>query len=395
MIKHKELIKTYKSPLYIYDGTIIKRQYQKLKNAFSSISNFKINYAVKALSNIAILQLIKDLGANVDTVSIGEIKLALLAGFSPEQISFTPNGVPFAELEEAIAMGVHLTLDNLEQIYRYSEKYNKAIAIRIKPNVKAGGNEKIAVGHKNSKFGIPLEQIKEITSLIEAKKLTVDGLHLHTGSDILAVQSFLDAAEVLFETAHNFDNLKFLDFGSGFKVKYKPDDYETDIADLGKKLSNRFKEFNKNYKNDLTLIIEPGKFLVSESGQFLTTVSTIKNTNDKQFAFVDAGLNQLIRPMLYNAYHHIINLSNPKGKPENYDVVGYICETDTFASEQAIPKIKTGDILAFQNAGAYAFTMASNYNSRLRPAEVLCIDGRYQLIRKRETFEDLIRNQVY
>jgi len=395
MNKHKELIKAYKSPLYVYDGTIIKGQYQKLINAFSASPRFKINYAVKALSNIAILQLIKDLGANVDTVSIGEIKLALLAGFSPQQISFTPNGVPFAELEEAIALGVHLTLDNLEQINRYSEKYDKPLAIRIKPNVKAGGNEKIAVGHKNSKFGIPLEQIKEVTALIKTKKLTVDGLHLHTGSDILKAQSFLDAAEVLFETANHFDDLKFLDFGSGFKVKYKPNDYETDIADLGKILSNRFNQFSKNYGKDLTLIIEPGKFLVSESGQFLTTVSTVKNTNDKQFAFVDAGLNQLIRPMLYGAYHHIINISNPSGKPTNYDVVGYICETDTFANDQTITTIKTGDILAFQNAGAYAFTMASNYNSRLRPAEVLCVDGECKLIRKRETFEDLTHNQVY
>lgn len=396
MTNYTELLQKYGSPLYIYNGNTINKQYNRLKSALSAYPNIQINYAVKALSDIAILKHIRLLGAHVDVVSLGEIKLALLAGFEPEQISFTPNGVPFYEIEEALKIGVHITLDNLEQILLYSKlSAKKAIAIRIKPNVKAGGNEKISVGHKNSKFGIPLEQLNEIVLLEKKNQIQIDGLHLHTGSDILNSQAFLDAAEVLFETADLFKNLKFLDFGSGFKVKYKPNDYETDIKDLGKKLTSRFSDFSKNYGKDITLIVEPGKFLVSEAGQFLTTVSAVKHNPEKSFVFVDAGLNQFLRPTLYNAYHHIINLSNSNNKEIKYDVVGYICETDTFATDRFLGKTKTGDILAFQNAGAYAFSMASNYNSRYRPASVLCIDDACRLIRKRETLEDLTRNQLF
>ena len=396
MIDYIALIKKYDSPLYVYDGDCIKKQFVALNKAFSSWRNVRINYAMKALSSVAILQLMKQLGSKVDAVSLSEIKLAMLAGFEVKAISFTPNGVPFSEIEAAITLGVHITLDNLEQIQVYATKYSdKPLAIRIKPNVKAGGNEKIAVGHKDSKFGVPLSQLAEIKALVNDNKLKIDGLHLHTGSDIGEEQAFLDAAEVLFQIAKNFNDLQFLDFGSGFKVKYKAADKATNIEHLADKLTTRFSLFCQEYGRDLQLIIEPGKFLVSESGQFLTTVSTVKKTDEKQFVFVDAGFNMLQRPMFYDAYHHIINYSIDETPNTYYDVVGYICEADTFAKDRLLPPTKTGDVLAFQNAGAYAFSMASNYNSRLRPAEVLCVDGVCKLIRKRETVGTLLEGQVY
>jgi len=217
---------------------------------------------------------------------------------------------------------------------------------------------------------------------------------MHTGSDILDIDVFLYASEILFETAKNFKNLDFIDFGSGFKVPYKAGDIETNIEELGEKLSNRFNEFCSDYGKDLTLAFEPGKFLVSEAGQFLVKVNAVKQTTSTVFAQIDSGFNHLIRPMLYGSQHEIINISNPDGRERFYSVVGYICETDTFANNRRITEISEDDILAFKNAGAYCFTMASNYNSRYRPAEVLWHDGKAHLIRKRETFDDILKNQV-
>ena len=217
---------------------------------------------------------------------------------------------------------------------------------------------------------------------------------MHTGSDILDIDVFLYAAEILFDAAKHFRELKFIDFGSGFKVPYKEGDIQTDIEELGEKLSQRFLEFCKLYGRDLTLAFEPGKFLVSEAGFFLVKVNVVKQTTSTVFAGIDSGFNHLIRPMFYGATHFIENISNPEGKKRFYSVVGYICETDTFASNRQIAEISEGDILCFRNAGAYCYTMASNYNSRPRPAEVLWIDGQAKLIRKAETLEDLLRNQV-
>jgi diaminopimelate decarboxylase len=216
---------------------------------------------------------------------------------------------------------------------------------------------------------------------------------MHTGSGILDPGVFLQGAEILFEIARNFPELSFLDFGSGFKVPYREGDAATNIEDLGQQISERFRNFCQEYGRDIALMFEPGKFLVSEAGYFLAPVNVVKQTTSTVFAGIDSGLNHLIRPMFYNAYHEIINISKPKAKPRFYTVVGYICETDTFGVNRRINEITEGDILCFKNAGAYCFSMASNYNSRLRPAEVLVLDGNAYLIRKRETFEDLLKGQ--
>ena len=390
------IARTYGNPVYVYDAEKISSQYQRLTNAFASVPKLRINYAMKALSNIAVLKLMKSLGAGLDTVSIQEVQLGLLAGFAPEQIIFTPNGVSMSEIEEAMRLGVQLNIDNLSFLEQFGTQHPEVpVCIRINPHVMAGGNSNISVGHIDSKFGISIHQIPHILRIVENTKMHINGIHMHTGSDILDIDVFLYAAEILFETAKNFKDLQFIDFGSGFKVPYKDGDIQTNIEELGERLSTRFAEFCKEYGRDLTLAFEPGKFLVSEAGRFLVKVNVVKQTTSTVFAGIDSGFNHLIRPMFYGATHYIENLSNPEGKKRFYSVVGYICETDTFASNRQIAEITEGDILCFYNAGAYCYTMASNYNSRLRPAEVLWQNGEAKLIRKAETFEDLVRNQIY
>ena len=383
------------SPVYVYDAHKIESQYKRLTSAFSNVKNLKINYAAKALSNISILKFLKNLGSGLDTVSIQEVQLGLVAGFKAQNIIFTPNGVSLEEIEEVAKLGVQINIDNLSILEQFGSKHpDIPVCIRINPHVMAGGNTNISVGHIDSKFGISIHQIPHILRIVENTNMHINGIHMHTGSDILDIDVFLYASEILFETAKNFKSIEFIDFGSGFKVPYKKGDIETNIEELGKKLTTRFNEFCKSYGKELTLAFEPGKFLVSEAGFFLAKVNVVKQTTSTVFAQVDSGFNHLIRPMLYGSQHEIINISNPDGRERFYSVVGYICETDTFANNRRINEINEGDILAFKNAGAYCFTMASNYNSRFRPAEVLWYNNKAHLIRKHETFDDLLANQV-
>ena len=382
-------------PLYVYDAAKIEAQYKRLTDAFNKVDDLRINYAVKALSNVSILKLLKKMGSGLDTVSIQEVQLGLHAGFPAEKIIYTPNGVSFEEIEMAAQLGVQINIDNLSVLEHFGARHPKVpVCIRINPHVMAGGNSNISVGHIDSKFGISIHQMPHILRIVENTGMHINGIHMHTGSDILDIEVFLYAAEILFEAATHFKELDFLDFGSGFKVPYKKDDIETNIEELGKKLSKRFNEFKKEYGRPLALAFEPGKFLVSEAGYFLAKVNVVKQTTSTVFAGIDSGFNHLIRPMFYGSQHEIGNISNPKGKERFYTVVGYICETDTFATNRRIPEIHEGDILVFRNAGAYCFSMSSNYNSRFKPGEVLWKDGKGILIRERETLEDLLRNQV-
>jgi len=383
------------TPVYVYDAEKITGQIRRLRNAFSR-TNIRIKYAAKALTNISILKLIRSAGAEVEVVSLEEGAMALRAGYSPHEITFTPSGVDFIEIEEAVSSRFLINLDNLSSLRKFGKKYaNKyPCGIRLNPGIMAGGNLKISTGHASSKFGISIHQLQEILSVVREFDIQVSGLHIHTGSDILDPNVFLQMAEILFEAAKHFTALRFIDFGSGFKVAYKEGDKVTDIEDLGLKLSEVFNDFCVKYGRQLELWIEPGKFVVSESGTLLVQVNVVKPTPTITFAGVNSGLNHLIRPMMYDAYHHIDNISNPSGPVTTYNIVGYICETDTFAADRAIQEIREGDILAFRNAGAYGFSMSSNYNSRLRPAEVLVINGKPRLIREREQIEDLLRRQI-
>ncbi|OUR92240.1 diaminopimelate decarboxylase [Flavobacteriales bacterium 34_180_T64] len=390
-----QIAQDFGSPIYVYDSEKMISQYKRLTTAFNKVKKIKINYAAKALSNISVLKLIGSLGAGLDTVSIQEVKLGLTAGFTPDNIIFTPNGVSLDEIEVAAKLGVQINIDNLSILEQFGTNHPKTpVCIRINPHVMAGGNTNISVGHIDSKFGISIHQIPHILRIVENTDMTINGIHMHTGSDILDIDVFLYASEILFETAKHFKNLDFLDFGSGFKVPYKEGDIETNIEEFGERLTQRFNLFCKNYGKELTLAFEPGKYLVSEAGVFLTKVNVVKQTTSTVFAQIDSGFNHLIRPMLYGAQHEIENLSNKNGKERFYSVVGYICETDTFANNRRINEIAEGDILAFKNAGAYCYSMASNYNSRYRPAEVLWHNAKAHLIRKRETFDDILKNQI-
>lgn len=383
------------SPIYVYDAEKMEHQYKRLTLAFQNVPKLRINYAVKALSNVNILSYMHNLGAGLDTVSIQEVKLGLSAGVPAQMIIFTPNGVSLEEIEEAAELGVQINIDNLSILEQFGSKHpDVPVCIRINPHVMAGGNANISVGHIDSKFGISIHQLPHIVRIVENTGMCINGIHMHTGSDILDIDVFLHAAEILFTTAKSFHDLEFLDFGSGFKVPYHPNDIETNIEELGQKLGERFKSFCKDYGKELTLAFEPGKFLVSEAGYFLTQVNVVKQTTSTVFAQVNSGFNHLIRPMLYGSQHHIENISNPNGRERFYSVVGYICETDTFANNRRINEISEGDLLCFHNAGAYCFSMASNYNSRFRPAEIFWHQGEAKLIRKAEQFDDLLHNQV-
>ncbi|GAA4456513.1 diaminopimelate decarboxylase [Rurimicrobium arvi] len=391
-----EAVAQFGSPLYVYNADKITAQYGKLQAAFSGHPT-RFFYACKALTNISILKHMKSLGASLDCVSINEVKLGLKAGFEPSEILFTPNCVAFDEIREAVSLGVNINIDSISMLELFGNHYGDSypVCIRINPHIEAGGNYKISTGHIDSKFGISIHQIRHIVRVVKTTKLHVHGLHMHTGSEIKDINVFLEALEVLFSIAGHFDKLQFLDLGSGFKVPYKEEDRETDIVGLGKKLQVAVREFEQEYGRPLEIWFEPGKYLVSECGYFVVKANVIKQTTATVFVGVNSGFNHLIRPMFYDAYHKISNISNPKGAERIYTVVGNICETDTFAWDRVLNEVREDDLLVFHNAGAYGFEMSSNFNSRLKPAEVLWKDGKYTLIRKREVFEDLLAGQVW
>ena len=383
------------SPLYVYDAATIKRQYNRLATAFNKVP-LKIKFACKALTNISVLKYVKSLGAGLDVVSIEEALIGMKAGFSPAEILFTPNGVSFEEIKHAVQLGLVINIDNISILEQFGHEFEDRVpcCIRLNPHIAAGGNLHIQTGHIDSKFGISIHQLRHVHRIISTCKMNVNGLHIHTGSEILDSAVFLRVAELMFEEAKQFPNLQFIDFGSGFKVAYKEGDYTTDIEELAEDFTLMFLKFTNDYGKPLELWFEPGKFLVSEAGVLLVKVNTVKQTMSTVFAGVDSGQNHLIRPMFYDAYHHIVNLSNPTGKQRIYTVVGYICETDTFGWDRKLSDVREGDVLAILNAGAYGYSMSNNYNSRLRPAEVLIEEnGEPRLIRRRETLDDLLRTQ--
>jgi diaminopimelate decarboxylase len=397
-LSHADLIaiaEEYGTPVYVYHAEKIKEQYRKLQNAFSN-SNTVFFYACKALTNVNILRYIKNLGANVDCSSINEVKLALHAGFPPSRILYTSNGIDFHEIREAKELGVYINIDSLSNLEKFGEAfgYTYPVGIRLRPNILAGGNIKISTGHDKSKFGIPVEQIEQILRLVNKYQLRISDLHIHTGSEIKDVDVFLKGIEVLFDIAPHFENLEFIDLGGGFKVASMEGEQETDIPLLAEKVSSAFASHPYKKGRNLQVWFEPGKFLVSAAGNFITKVNVLKETASADFVSVNSGFNHLIRPMFYDAYHHIENISNPDGPVKNYSVVGNICETDTFAWDRPLNLVREGDLLVFRNAGAYGFEMSSNFNARFKPAEVMVLEGEAHLIRRRDQFDDLLRNQL-
>ncbi len=390
-----ELAHEFGTPLYVYHAERIKEQYEKLQKAFAA-TNTQFFYACKALTNINILKYIREIGCNIDCSSINEVLLAVKAGFAPENILYTSNNIAFSEIEMAQQSGVNINIDSISNLEKFGKKFGHSypVGIRLRPNIMAGGNLKISTGHQDSKFGIPLEHIDKVLRVVKETNLHITDLHIHTGSEIKDVEVFAKGIEVLFDVANHFPELEVIDLGGGFKVSYKEGDEITDIARLGQKVAEEFDLFEKQFGRRLQVWFEPGKFLVSDAGYFITKVNVLKESANTVFAGVDSGLNHFIRPMFYGAYHVIENISNPNGPVKNYTVVGNICETDTFAEDRALNEVREDDLLVFQNAGAYGFEMSSNYNSRFKPAEVLVKEGNAYLIRKRDVFEDILRNQI-
>lgn len=397
-LSHQQLIdiaNEFGTPLYVYHSECITRQYNKLQNAFKDI-NTRIFYACKALTNVNVLKHVQSIGASLDCVSIYEARLGLLAGFKPENILYTPNCVDFDEIVEAKNLGLNINIDNISILEQFGNRFGSSypVCIRLNPHIMAGGNFKISTGHVDSKFGISIHQMRHIERVVKTTNIQVAGIHMHTGSEIKDMNVFLLGLDVMLNTIEHFPNLKYIDLGSGFKVPYQPGDTETDIIMLGKKIAEAIAQFENPKVKELEIWFEPGKYLVSEAGYFIVKTNVIKQTPAALFAGVNSGFNHLIRPMMYEAYHHIENISNSNGAERIYNIVGNICETDTFAFDRKINEIREGDYLVFYNAGAYGFEMSSNFNSRLKPAEVLVKDGKATLIRKRDVFEDLLRNQI-
>ena len=388
------LVSEFGAPLYVYHTDIIRHQYERLRAAFD-VPQLDLHYACKACSNLEVMRFVRSLGAGLDCVSLNEIRLGLAAGFDASDILFTPNGVSYGEMVAAVELGVGINVDNISMLEQLGHSHPEMpVCVRVNPHIMAGGNSKISVGHIDSKFGISIYQLAHVQRVVEATGQRVVGIHMHTGSDILDVSPFLTAADILLDAARKFPDLEYVDFGSGFKVPYKPGGISTDIEEVGALMSERFRAFCREYGRDLALVFEPGKFLVSQAGKFLAEVNVVKPTPSTVFAGLNTGLNHLLRPMFYDAHHEIRNASNPGGKQRIYTVVGYICETDTFGQNRQIAEIREGDILSFDNAGAYCMTMASNYNARERPAEVMIYEGQAHLVRRRERFEDIVGTQV-
>lgn len=383
------------TPVYVYHADRIREQYNRLTSAFTGMP-VRFFYAAKALTNINVLRYIKSIGCNIDCSSVNEVHMAIKAGFEPRNILYTSNNIAFNEIETAQQLGVHINIDSLSNLEKFGKKFGHSypVGIRIRPNIMAGGNLKISTGHTKSKFGIPIEQIDKVLDLVASTNLSIRNLHIHTGSEIKDVEVFAKGMELLFQLVPKFPDLEVIDLGGGFKVPYLPGEEGTDIEKLGKKVAEGFSLLQQRSKRPLQVWFEPGKFLVSEAGYFITQVNVIKDNNGTVFAGVNSGLNHLIRPMFYGSYHEIENISNTKGEIKVYNVVGNICETDTFAEDRSLPYINEGDCLVFKNAGAYCFEMASNYNSRFKPAEVLVINEKAHLIRKRDEMDDLLKNQV-
>ncbi len=397
-LSHAELLQlasSFETPLYVYHAEKIKQQFDKLTTAFRQ-SDTVFFYACKALTNINVLRYVKSIGANVDCSSINEVKLAIHAGFPKQRILYTSSGIAFSEIQAAKDLGVFINIDSLSNLEKFGAAYGHSypVGIRLRPNILAGGNLKISTGHDKSKFGIPVDQLDQILAVVQRHNLRISDLHIHTGSEIQDVDVYLKGIEVLFDIVPHFSELEFIDLGGGFKVPSKYGDAETDIELLAKKVKEAFDSHPYRNGKPLQIWFEPGKFLVSQAGYFITKVNVLKETPAATFVSVDSGFNHLIRPMFYDAYHHIENISNPLGEVKTYSVVGNICETDTFAWHRALNDVREGDYLVFYNAGAYGFEMSSNYNSRFKPAEVMMMDGHPHLIRKRDVFDDLLRNQI-
>ena len=405
--------------LYIYDATVIKRQFENFSKAFLGIDH-KIMYAVKSCTNLSIIKYMRTLGAGIDTVSVPEIKMGLKTGFKPEEIVFTPNVVTFSEIRDAVALGVPVNIENLQNLEAFGKEFKGRypVCIRLNPNMLSvidSGNadlssldfasinkehyedvseESVAAWHNQSKFGISLIQFDKVLKLVKKYNIRINGIHLHSSHVILSTEVFEKGVQAVFEIARLFNHLEYVDFGGGIMVKHQPDDTVIEIDKIGAILKKEYNKFCVSFGRKIKIWFEPGRYLMSESGCLLARAVVLKTNGFINFVGTNTGFNHLLRPMMYDAFHEIVNISNPDGNLERYNIVGNLCEIDNIGTHRLLNKVRQDDILMIKNAGAYGFSMSSNYNTRPKPAEVFIINGKARLIRKRENFNDLIRNQI-
>jgi len=395
------LIEEFKSPLYVYEEDTLRMRARELQEAIT-YENKMIKYACKANTNIQIMKILREEGMGIDAVSPGEIYAALKAGFEKSTILFTTNNAAWDEIEFAVSKGVMVNIDSLSQLEQFGEYFpGREVCVRINPNVGAGHHNHVITGGPESKFGIHYGKVREIKRIARDAELNICGVHQHIGSGILVPDMFIRAMDVLLDVAEKFDELSFVDFGGGIGVPYRESDRRIDVGVLGRKIAEEFRRFAERYGMPLKLVIEPGRYLVAESGFLLATVTSVKQGEAHRFIGVDTGFNHLVRPAMYGSYHQILHATDPLGKTGLQTVAGYLCESgDTFTRDEngiqdrELPLFEEGDIVCICNAGAYGFSMSSQYNSRPRPAEVLVKDGRARLIRRREQVESLFTDQV-
>ena len=391
------LAEKYGTPLYVYDGNLIKQRYKEFRSFFP-YPKLKVFYAMKANYNLAILKLLEKEGCNIDAVSPGDVYMAMKAGFSKERILFTANKITDAEMHEVKKLNVLFNIGSLSRLEKYGQAYPKTeVCLRFNPDVVAGEHEYIRTGGEATKFGILLQDLEEARSIIKKYNLKVVGIHEHTGSGIPEKVKIMKGIKNILNIIKkdNFPDLQFVDFGGGFQIPYRLNEKRINFSVFGQEVVKLFKKTCQDYGKELEMWFEPGKYLVTESGNLLIKVNTLKTNRKKLIAGTDSGFPQLIRPMFYQAYHHITNLSNPEGNEKTYDVSGNICETgDCFAVDRLIPEIREGDILAIHNAGGYCYSMGGVYNLRPMPPEVLIIDGKDFLVRKGLTSKELVEQIV-
>ncbi len=392
----RDLCSEFGTPLYVYDAEVIERQVTAFKSAFAGF-DCKVKYACKANTSLAILEEMLSNGTGLDTVSISEIRMGLMVGFDPREIVFTPNCVDFSEIEEAVALGVNINIENIPNLEQFGKTYGNSVPcfVRLNPGIHAQLNsDQVDWWHRQSKFGISADQLDQVKEIEDEYNLNIHGLHIHSSSVIMSPELFITGAKSVFNIVRQFKNIKYIDFGGGIKIDVGDDKDVIDLDALGRNLRPVFEAFCKEYGTDIQLWFEPGRFLICEAGILLTECNMIKRNGGTSFVGTDSGFNQLIRPMFYDAFHEIVNTSNPNGESRKYTVVGNVCEIDNFAVNRSLNEVRARDILAIKTAGAYGYSMASTYNSRFRPAEILIKNGRPHLIRRRDSFDDLVRNQL-
>lgn len=395
------LARQYGTPLYVCNERILRQRCRDLKNMVT-YPKFVVDYSAKANCSLAFLQIVRSEGLEADAMSPGEIYMERMAGFAPEEIFYICNNVSAEEMQYAIDAGVRVSVDSVSQLEQFGRLApGHEVAVRFNPGVGAGHHEKVVTAGKQTKFGVDPEDIPQVRAILERYDLKLVGINQHIGSLFMTGEAFVASLSALFEIAKQFPDLEFVDMGGGFGIPYKKEQDEAplDLQELGAAIDKALYGFSEEYGRQITFRIEPGRYISAESNVILSTVHAVKHNHDRKFVGCDCGFNVLQRPVMYGSYHGVEIFREqdvPSEKEETVTIVGNICESgDILAKDRTLPEIHEGDTLCILDAGAYGFTMASNYNNRLRPAEILIREnGQVVLTREREELTDLMRHVI-